>query len=388
MALLLRSPATSSPTSSGAGPIPRSPHTLRSRPARPEPVLLYKARAQARALYNRTGGGKQGGMSPISNPVPTVQAGAMSPFDRQLLRNLAERQHGALALDQAKELGMSRSARYRLGTSSDFTSVSNRVVRLIGAPRTVEQRLMVAVLDVGGDAALSHLTGAKRWGLDGCSLTPISLVTTKGGPRRTDLAETHVVRSLPPNWRCVLDGIPIVRPELLALQLFAVCRFERAETLVDRLWSRRLLSGPSIVAFLAQMGERGRNGTAGLRRYIDDRGDDYVPPASGLEGRVRRLLDDAGVEMDRQVDSGGSDWTGRVDFRAPDLPLVLEVQSEAHHEALVDKRRDDARRRQLLVDGFVVCEVTDEQVWERPWEVVAEVRLGLAEARALRNPST
>ncbi len=34
----------------------------------------------------------------------------------------------------------------------------------------------------------------------------------------------------------------------------------------------RLLSGPSIAAVLSDMGERGRNGIAGLRAYLDERG--------------------------------------------------------------------------------------------------------------------
>jgi very-short-patch-repair endonuclease len=176
--------------------------------------------------------------------------------------------------------------------------------------------------------------------------------------------------------------VPVVRPELLALQLFADHSDRRAERLVDRLWSMRLLSGRSIGACLSDLGERGRNGTAGLRVYLDRRGDDYVPPASGLESRVMELLQEAWIPMRRQVDSGGERWTGRVDFRHEELPLIVEVQSEAHHTALVDVEHDAARQKDLEKAGFVVLEAWDTDVWQRPRQFVADVAAAERTCRA------
>jgi very-short-patch-repair endonuclease len=178
----------------------------------------------------------------------------------------------------------------------------------------------------------------------------------------------------------VLDGVPIARPELVALQLFAVCREERAEVLVDRLWSMRLLSGPSVERFVEELGRRGRNGTAGLRRYLERRGPRYVPPDSGLEHRFARLMEEAGIPMLRQVDVGGDrHWTGRVDSRHATLPLVVEIQSERYHLALADRERDRNRIAALHAAGFHVIEVTDVDVWTRPQDVVARVRAAVRE---------
>jgi very-short-patch-repair endonuclease len=75
---------------------------------------------------------------------------------------------------------------------------------------------------------------------------------------------------------------------------------------------------------------------------------------------------------------------GRVDFRDAHLPLIVEVQSEHYHSALVD-REHDARRLAALRDaGFVVVEVSEEQVWHRPAEVVEAVR---SARRALSSSS-
>ena len=41
----------------------------------------------------------------------------------------------------------------------------------------------------------------------------------------------------------------------------------------------------------------------------------YRPPESGLEARFMQILADAGEPpLERQVDLGGHDWIGRVDF--------------------------------------------------------------------------
>lgn len=256
------------------------------------------------------------------------------------------------------------------------------MARRAGSPVTVEQKVLAAVLDLGGDAALSHLPAGHWYGLQGCSLTPLHLVTTHVRRHRPDGVRVHRVRDLPPTWVTRHRGVPIVRPELLAIQLFAVCRPERAEVLVDRLWSLQLLSGPSIAAVLAQMGARGRNGIAGLRSYLDERGPNYIPPATNLENRVKRILGDVDIEMRRQVNSGAEVWTGRVDFRHEVLPVILEVQSETYHTALVDQITDARRRAALEDDGFVVVEVWDTDVWTRPRQVIDAVEAALHTAHA------
>ena len=282
---------------------------------------------------------------------------------------LAERQHGVVGRRQLRELGRSFHLIDAMGDSPHWTAVTDQVFRRVGAPQSTEHRVMAAVLDAGVGALLSHQSGASWWGVPGCSLEPLQVCRTGSSRRTCDLAVVHRVRELPDRWRTELRGVPVARPELIALQLFAVCADERAERLVDRMWSMRLLSGRSIHAFLDELGRRGRNGTRGLRAYFEQRGIHYTPPASNVEARAMQLFRDAGLEMRRQVDSGGELWVGRVDFRHVRLPLIVEIQSEAHHSALLDREADRRRREALETAGFVVVELTDEQIWTRPWEV-------------------
>lgn len=300
------------------------------------------------------------------------------------LIELSERQHGLIASFQTRHLGISRQALHDRWRRPGWESVTDQVMRRTGAPRTTAQSLLAAVLDAGESAALSHQTAGRWWGLHGCSLVPLHVSRTARSSRTSSLSVVHTVRRLPPDWVTTLDDVPVVRPELLAMQLFAVCRPERAERLVETLWSMRLLSGASLRRFLDDLGRSGRNGIAGLRDYLEVRGDDYTPPATGLESRAIQILRDEGIEMRRQVDSGGTTWTGRVDLRHPTLPLIVEIQSERYHSALVDRAADRRRIRSLETDGFVVVELTDTQIWTRPREVVSAVRTGMTRARRKR----
>ncbi len=300
--------------------------------------------------------------------------------------SLAAAQHGVVAIRQLRGLGLTDSQVARLEAHHGWERLSSAVLRRTGSPRTAAQRVVAAVLDVGADAALSHASAAAWWGHRGSRLEhPIHVVTTRTSSRRSELARVHRVRLLDQRWVTDRGGVAVVRPELVALQLFAQHRYERAERIVESMWSQGMLSGHSIGALLEDLGRRGRDGTAGLRRYHLMRGDQYRPPDSGLESRVQQILDGVGIQVRRQVDLGGErHWSGRVDFRHVELPLVIEVQSELHHTSRVDRAADLERIRSLAADGFEVVEVTDAVVWTDPAELVRSVRRAMGRARRLQ----
>ena len=71
--------------------------------------------------------------------------------------------------------------------------------------------------------------------------------------------------------------------------------------------------------------------------------------------------------MRRQVDTGDEEgWIGRVDLRDPELPLIVEVQSERFHSSQIDHQLDARRIERLERAGLVVVQVTDIQAWHRP----------------------
>ena len=263
--------------------------------------------------------------------------------------------------------------------------MSPRVVRRAGAPTSSSQRALAAVLDVGPDSYVSHGSAAALWGVPGMTLEPVDVMVLRGGREtETELATTHRPTHLPDPFATVLDGVPVVRPSLVVLQLAHDMHPDRLRATVDRLWSRRLLSGPSLRRELEPVLGRGRAGTRAVRELLERFPPGYVPPASGIESRFAQIVVDFDLgRFRRQVDLGDDEtWCGRVDFVAEEWPLIVEVQSELYHSSLTDREADARRRARLEAAGFQVVEVWDAEVWHRRSVVVDRVRRAIWRLRA------
>lgn len=303
------------------------------------------------------------------------------------LTEMAEAQHGLVRRADARRAGLAGKLLRARIAAGDWIREGPRVLRRPGAPWTKASPLMRAVLDAGTGAVLSGPTAAAWWGLPGFDLLRIHVTRPRGisGAPVLFADRLHEVLDLSSDQVTVLDGIPIVRPERVAFELCAMVHPLRAERAVETGWSKGLFSGRSLRRLHGELAERGREGTVLMREFLSTRPDDWVPPASGLEGRTRTILADAGLgSFRRQVDVGDDRWVGRVDFLHETLPAIVEVQSELYHEALLDRAHDAARKQALEAAGFVVVEVWDTEVWYRPRDVVERVRAALREAGAAR----
>jgi len=275
----------------------------------------------------------------------------------------------------------------RLRQSNRWEPVTRRVLRLVGSAQTDEQTAGAAVLDAGRDGRMSHTAAAAWWGV-GASyrlIPPHALGRVGRVTHRGELGTIHPLTGITDRWLTTLRGIPVVRPELCIYQLAGSVHQDRAERALDAAWARGLLSGASIRECLNDLAEHGRNGTVVLRSLLDARPLDYVPPASGLEGRFKKIIEGLALGgWRRQVDSGGDTWAGRVDVRHETLPLIVEIQSEEFHSSLSSAVDDAKRRAKLEAAGFVVVEVWDTDVWHNPSVALASVRAGVREAQRRR----
>lgn len=312
-------------------------------------------------------------------------------IDDGKLRALAAPQHGLVSTAQAASLGFGPGTRSRLADGRRWERVGPRVLRLVGSTPSDGQEAMWAVLDAGERAALSRESAAAWWGIPGNLLRPFHLARHRdetGRPSRQGV--NHEPVFLPPEHVRELEGVPTVVPARALFEIAGTRRrgaelpwwVERMERMVDAAWSNRLVCGRSLHAMLDDLATRGRPGIQVMRQVLAKRGLDYVPPASGLESRFVQILAAAGEPpLRRQVDTGDDEgWIGRVDFRDAELPLVVEVQSERFHTSLVDRHADAVRVARLKAAGFVVLQITDEEIWHRAPAVVDTVRRGRAEA--------
>ncbi len=228
---------------------------------------------------------------------------------------------------------------------------------------------MISVLDASGGAVISHHTAARMWGVPGQQLLPVHVTRIRNATRkRTGPVVVHQARRLAADQITTLDGVPVTRPERVPFDLANVgVSVERIERIVDRLWSDRLVSGRSLRRVKNSLPRRGFRGTALMRGILDERDDDWLPPASGLEARAMHLLEHNGFGgYERQVNLGDDEWVGRVDFVNRQQNVVVEVQSDRHHAALSSRRDDTFRLERLEAAGFIVVTVWEDELWHRP----------------------
>jgi very-short-patch-repair endonuclease len=291
-------------------------------------------------------------------------------LDQELLE-LAERQHGHVGVWQARAVGLDADEILRIRRSDDWRSVTKRVLVRTGVPTTDDGVLMAAMLDVSPGGAVCGPSAAWMWGVPGFRPSPVHVVRPRGIARRTSvLAAVHEVIDLHPSQVKVVRGISVVSPARVVCEL-AGSNPRRAERVLDWMWSERLVDGRTFRRTVEQLATQGRPGSTLMRELDEARGPGYVPPASGIERRFKEICD---FPMERQVNVGGEEWCGRVDFKDPELPLVVEVQSEKYHASLVDKAADARRKEELELAGFAVVEVWDHEVWHTPDVVRDRIR--------------
>ena len=293
------------------------------------------------------------------------------------LLTLAAEQRSCVALWQARGLGATSTEITRLQRSRLWTPVIPSVLSVAGVDRDDELLTSASVLAAGPNAFLSHESGARWWGHTGFPLLPAIVSQDHSHTRR--LASRGHVRDLvstPSQWITTYHGVAVARPELVVYQICGTSRIERAERVLDWFWSQGLVTIRSAKACLDDLAARGRDGTVSYRELLKPRSDKQHPYGSGLESRVGQLAREVGVDLRRQVDSGGEQWAGRVDFRDHWLPFVLEVHSLRYHAALSYQRDDKARHKQLEAGGLIVRVVWDNDVWTRPAYVVSVIEEG------------
>lgn len=294
--------------------------------------------------------------------------------EMQRLRAVAEQQHGVLSRSQCRAQGAGECA-VRMGRRrGEWERVTPRVVRLVGAPRTERSALMAAVLDAGPGAAASHRSAAALWGLSGFHLTDLDVSRPHDADHhRPALARLHRTRSLPAHHVTSVDGIPVTTPARTIFDLAGLVHPWRTERALDNAVSTSPGLLRALHRMLPELAERGRTGITLMRELLANRPMGYIAPASGLESRLVKLLDDAGIKTKRQVDVGGDDWIGRTDLLVAGTNIVIEVDSARFHTSLLDRERDERRDEELRAAGFAPLRVTEEDVWHASEKVVRAV---------------
>lgn len=244
---------------------------------------------------------------------------------------------------------------------------------------------MAAVLEGGPGTVVSHTAAAALWGIPGFGFGALEVSRQRDASKRpVPAVRNHWPRYLPGTHVTEVARIPVTSLARTVFDLAGHERPQRIERAVDTLVSRSPALLVNLHRLLDELAAQGRGGVRVMRSLLEVRPVGSVAPASGLEARVQRILADAGEPpLELQVDVGGHEWIGRVDFADRSIGLLVEVDSNRHHTSRIDRERDRQRDEALYAAGWrLVIRLTEEQVWYRPWEVVAAVREARRRLRA------
>jgi hypothetical protein len=208
-------------------------------------------------------------------------------LDRRVAR-LAADQHGVVAVDQLRRLGLTLAAiQYRV-TAGRLHRVHRGVYAVGHAELSNEGRWLAAVLAAGAGAALSHTSAAMLWGFwppgrDGRGTIEVSLVRRlrqRPGMRLYPgraLAQADVTRRL---------QIPVTTPARTLIDLAATeCSDRRLERAIHEAEVQRRVSHAALHRQLER--SRGRHGAPRVAAAIDS---GPAPTRSEFEDRTLELI--------------------------------------------------------------------------------------------------
>lgn len=222
---------------------------------------------------------------------------------------------------------------------------------------------MLAALDAGLDAALSHRTAAQLWGIGG-RRSGLHVVRARDEAVRSRyVATVHQARELLPEHVVRVRGMPVTTPARMILDVAAIEPARQVGRLLDQAWGRRLVSLGSVWAVLQQVRGKGRRGVAVVEQLVVERLGTKAPD-SALELRFEDILRRHGFDLpERQVDlSDHAGWFSRADFCHRRAGYVVYVDGDAFHRSLTDVASDDLQTRRAKALGYRVERFSEVEV--------------------------
>ena len=284
--------------------------------------------------------------------------------------SIFRRQHGVITRTQARAEGLSNHQIDRLIRVGEWVPVGRGVFRHAAVAPTWRGRVAAAVARTNGVA--SHRCAAALWGLDVVE-RPRPEVTFSANRRSIDLHDAIVHRTSWMPETQLRHGIATTDIDRTLFDCAGVVSDNVLERLAESAIRQRLTSWEALRAVLDEGGNRGRRGTAGLRRLLDRRCRDAVVPRSDFSRLVAQLLDRSGVAPP-QLEYPVRDSVGRylllADLAWPDRMRIVELDGMAWHFSRQERERDIARRAEVRATGWRLLEVGWKLYAEEPDRLV------------------
>lgn len=293
------------------------------------------------------------------------------------LSQWASTHHGVVTTADALRLHSSPHQLRRATERGELVHEHRGVYRVAGAPRTWEQRLLIAVRAGGEGALASHRSAAALWGLDGAHQGRPEIVTPRHLRSWADgLGRCHESKDLRLAEPAERFAIPCTGLCRTLIDLGAVLRDpEPLQAAIDDAVRRHLCSWDDLLHTLARHSRKGRRGAGPLRAILEECYGTKVPD-SRFNRLVERLIVDAGLlapVVEHEVRDGNGRLLARVDLAYPHLKIAIELDSRRHHMGATAFESDRPRQNSLELHGWIVLRYTWQAYIHRPHQLLAEV---------------
>jgi hypothetical protein len=280
------------------------------------------------------------------------------------LARIATRAHGLVTHRQLLRAAITAAevrSRVRKGL---LIRVHRGVYRVGHQAPSVESRYLAAVLACGDGALLSGLAAAHLHGLVKGTAPPPEVTTrTK---REVKGVRTHRSQCLDRTDASRCRGVPITSIARTLVDIAADLDEDELARACHQAGVRYHTTPAAVEAVLAR--RPNSPGASKLRRIM--RGDVHVT-LSKLESRFLALLPAAGLPLPiTNRDASGR----RVDCRWPELHLTVELDSYRYHSSRHAWEQDRRREREAYARGDDFRRYTRDDVFERPDEMLTELR--------------
>lgn len=303
----------------------------------------------------------------------------------RLIAELAERQHGVVALGQLADLGVSAPSVDRRVAAGRLYRIHQSVYAVGHRLLSVDGHRMAAVLACGSSAVLSHRSAAALWGIRRDSRNRID-VTAPGRRGRCPAGiDAHRDGSLCPGDRTEVRGVPCTSLARTLLDLAGVVSVRELRNAITQAEVEGIFDLIAVRAVIAR--GRRRRGVARLRRVIADHDPRDELAREELERRFLELCRRANLplpEVNAPLLLEGDPI--EPDFIWRKARLIVETDGRRTHGTVRAFESDRRRDQRLKLADWDVVRCTWRQVVDEPRGLARTIRV-LLSRRMTRGPS-
>jgi very-short-patch-repair endonuclease len=287
----------------------------------------------------------------VSHPGDNMLA-MFSNADRELAE-VAARQHSIFTRADAEAVELTDDAiDYRV--TNFWVRIHEGVYRMPGAPESWKGRLLAACRTATDPAGISHRSGGALYELPGGRDDLVELTCKRWRRAKSSGLVVHEQNRIDERDIAEVDGIPVMKPELVVLQLAGRRPVPTyVEAVIQAARRKRLITYESTREVFDRHARRGVRGVQVMRAVLNAWDPTLRPTESDMETLLIQTLSAGGwprpVPQYEIFDRDGL-FVARVDAALPEHRIAIEYDSIQEHSDEFQRTRD-ARRRNRIVSA-------------------------------------